>query len=99
MSELFADLLNLIWFIKIFKLVPTIIQEMMKSNYKFFLKFTLKINKILTFRMFCLISVPSTCVISLSIRSMIADVPKCLSSNDINVSLAFKKSRTCKQVN
>jgi len=54
---------------------------------------------ILTLRIFCFISTPSTCVMSFSSKSIIADVPKCFNNKLIQFSLDFKNSKTCKQVN
>ena len=52
----------------------------------------------LTVNMFCLFSVPSTHVISLSRRSMTAEVAKCWSSNSVNFGLDLMYSITCRHV-
>ena len=51
-----------------------------------------------TVRMFCLFSVPSTQVISLSRRSITALVARWVSSNEVNFGLDLMYSMTCRQV-
>ena len=48
--------------------------------------------------MFCLFSVPSTQVISLSRRSITALVARWVSSNEVNFGLDLMYSMTCRQV-